>query len=397
MKILKIALLFISAISFAQDGYWDNQRSTTKEIKLDAGKRTIIKSEEFPDGTTEFAYRITLLDENQKITTDLSSVLKAIPDPYFIGKGAGGAIDLASAISGTDKCTYAIFSTNNKALDYAKTANFKAACLYQNNPVSKEAKVIAIQKSTCLANDSKVLWFGFESKNWILGQKIILEIVPWIDNKANKIWSQANKKTALNFIETSEIALKLPKPEAFCYNIINKIQNEYKFDVYSKLSKTEKILLVQKFESQALLETNNLEFYNKAIRQDAKIFLKQANYDEAINLVITKVVDKKTASVLDLNLLGELYLYSKQFEKAQKVLKEAESIDSSELLVQLNLAHTFMFLDKMSECREIHNKYKIQNISAKQTWKNKTINDIDKFQKAGLPVDNFKKVLRLVD
>ena len=75
----------------------------------------------------------------------------------------------------------------------------------------------------------------------------------------------------------------------------------------------------------------------------------------------------------------------------------AENLDSSELLVQLNLAHTYMFLDKMSESREIHNKYKEQNVSTNQTWKNKTINDLDKFQKANLPNDNFKKILRLVD
>ena len=131
MKIIKIAFLFVTSISFAQDGYWDNQRVTNKEIKLSAGERTLVKSEDFPDGTTEFVYRITLLDENQKMVSNLSSMLKAIPDPYFIGKGTGGAIDLASAISGTDKCTYAIFSDNNKATDFIKSGDTKKACLYQ--------------------------------------------------------------------------------------------------------------------------------------------------------------------------------------------------------------------------------------------------------------------------
>jgi hypothetical protein len=394
---LKYTLLLLTTIAFAQDGYWDNQRITSKEIKLAAGQRTIIKSEEFPDGTTEFAYRVTLLDENQKMTTDLTSVLKAIPDPYFIGKGAGGAIDLATAISGTDKCTYAIFSTNNLASDYVKTSNFKAACLYQNNPISKEAKVVALAKSTCLVNNSKIVWFGFESKNWILGQKIILEIVPWINNKANKIWNNANKKSAISFIKSTEIASKLTNSDAFCYNIIEKLQNEYKFDVFNNLSKTEKTAIIQKLENLALIETKNVGNYNLAIRQEAKILFKQYKYEEAIYLVNDKIINKKTTSVLDLNLLGELYLYSNQFDKALKVLKEAETLDSSELLVQLNIAHANMFMDNMSDCREIHNRYKLQNVSAKQTWKNKTINDIDKFQKANLTSDNFKKILRLVD
>jgi hypothetical protein len=397
MKTIKIAFLFLTSISFAQDGYWDNQRVTNKEIKLSAGERTLVKSEDFPDGTTEFVYRITLLDENQKMVSDLSSVLKAIPDPYFIGKGTGGAIDLASAISGTDKCTYAIFSDNNKATDFIKLGDTKKSCLYQNNPISKEVKVISVEKSTCLIDDSKTIWFGFESKNWILGQKIILEIVPWVDIKASKIWNQTNKKTALNFIKTTEIASILPNPDTFCFNIIEKLQNEYKFSAFQKLSNTEKLSLINKFEDKALIETNTVDIYNKIIRQESKTLAKQGKYDDAILLVNNKIINKSKASVLDYNTLGELYIYTKQYEKALKTLKTAENLDSSELLVQLNLAHTYMFLDKMSESREIHNKYKEQNVSTNQTWKNKTINDLDKFPKANLPIDNFKKILRLVD
>ena len=397
MKIIKIAFLFVTSISFAQDGYWDNQRVTNKEIKLSAGERTLVKSEDFPDGTTEFVYRITLLDENQKMVSDLSSVLKAIPDPTGITQGTGSVISLTSKVSGDDKCIYAIFSDNNKTADYIKSGDSKKACLYQNNPTNKEVKVISLEKSTCLINDSKTIWFGFESKNWILGQKIILEIVPWVDLKASKIWNQTNKKTALSFIKTTEIASKLPNSDAFCFNIIEKLQNEYKFSVFQKLSNTEKLSLINKFEDKALTETNTAEVYNKIIRQESKTLAKQGKYDDAILLMNDKIINKSKSSVLDYNTLGELYIYTKQFEKAFKTLKIAENLDSSELLVQLNLAHTYMFLDKMSESREIHNKYKEQNVSVNQTWKNKTINDLDKFQKANLPNDNFKKVLRLVD
>ena len=94
-KITPLFFIFLSATSlFAQetDGYWDNQRITNKEIKLSAGDKIIVKSEDFPAGTTEFVYRITLLEENQKMVNDLASVLKAIPDPYYIGKGTGGAL-----------------------------------------------------------------------------------------------------------------------------------------------------------------------------------------------------------------------------------------------------------------------------------------------------------------
>jgi hypothetical protein len=45
---------------------------------------------------------------------------------------------------------------------------------------SKDAKRLSIDKSPCLNNATVNLWFGFESSNWIMKQKIILEVVPWV-------------------------------------------------------------------------------------------------------------------------------------------------------------------------------------------------------------------------
>jgi hypothetical protein len=39
----------------------------------------VIKTDDFPVGTTELIYRITLLDDNQKIANSLVSLLKAVP------------------------------------------------------------------------------------------------------------------------------------------------------------------------------------------------------------------------------------------------------------------------------------------------------------------------------
>jgi hypothetical protein len=379
------------------DGYWDKERITNKEIKLSAGDKIIIRSEDFPIGTTEFVYRITLLDENQKMVNDLASVLKAIPDPYFIGKGTGGALSLVSGISGSDKCTYGIFTDNNKALEYAKTGDFKLACLYQPNPVSKDAKVISVQKSTCLSENTQNLWFAFENQNWIMNEKIILEIVPWVDRKASRGWNQPNKKIAVDFIRSTETAIRLPNPESFCFNLIERIQKEYKFQEFQKLAPAEKNLLIRKFEDSALTETGNTQVFNKMIRMEAKKLDAEGKFEEAIQLLNDKVISKGAAMAIDYNYLATQYIFTKQFEKALKTLKIAEKLDSSELLVQLNLAHTYMFLDNMPASREIHNRFKLQNVSANQTWKNKTINDLDTFKKRNLPNDNFKKILRLVD
>jgi hypothetical protein len=398
MKIIKIAFLFLTSISFAQDGYWDNQRITNKEIKLDAGERIIIKSEDFPIGTTEFVYRITLLDENQKMVDDLASVLKAIPDPYFIGKGTGGAISLVSAISGSDKCTYAIFSSNDKATDFVKTANTKLACIYQNNPVNKDAKVVSVEKSTCLKDESINIWFGFENKNWLMGEKIILEIVPWIDIKASKIWNQNSKKIGLDFIKTTDIASKLLKSDAFCFNLLEKIQNDYRFSVFQKLTLVEKNAIITKYSDTSLQETNNAEIYNIAIRQDAIKLAKSGKSDDAIKMVNDRLIKNRSKiTALDHNILGELYIFTKQYQKALKSLQNAEKLDASELLVQLNLAHTYMFLDELSKSKEIHKKFMNQNISAKESWKAKTLKDFEEFKKLNLPQDNFKKIIRILD
>ncbi|MEO8516134.1 MAG: hypothetical protein ABI426_05285 [Flavobacterium sp.] len=398
-KTIPLFIFFIgSNFAFAQeaDGYWDRERITNKEIKLSAGDKIVIKSEELPEGTTEFVYRITLLDENQKMVSDLASVLKSIPDPYYIGKGAGGAISLASSISGSDKCTYAIFNDVLKTSDYTKTGNVKAACLYQPNAVSKDAKVVSM-KSTCLNENIHNLWFAFESQNWIMNEKIVLEIVPWVDKKASRGWTQENKKTAIDYLKSTETALRLPNSDSFCFSLIDKIQKDYKFQEFQKLSSAEKNALISKNEDAALSETGNTSVFNKIIRLEAKKMAKQGNFENAIQLLNDKIINKGKATALDYNSLAEQYIFTKQFEKALKSLKNAEKLDSSELLVQLNLAHTYMFLDNMTSSREIHNKFKEQNVSATQSWKNKTINDLDTFEKMNLPKDNFKKILRLMD
>ena len=121
-KLLLLFVFFISKTTFAQqDGYWDKDRATTKEIIVTAGDRMTVKTEDLPTGTTEIIYRITLLDENQQMANSLVSLLKAIPDPTGISQGGAGAVFLMSKVSGDDKCKYAIFSTDKFASEYQKT------------------------------------------------------------------------------------------------------------------------------------------------------------------------------------------------------------------------------------------------------------------------------------
>jgi predicted Zn-dependent protease len=80
-----------------------------------------------------------------------------------------------------------------------------------------------------------------------------------------------------------------------------------------------------------------------------------------------------------------------------EMLKKAQSLDTSDLLIQLNLAHTYMFLNNIAMAKAIHEQFKNQNISANQTWVNKAINDLDYFKKINLNTSNFKKILRVLE
>ena len=203
-KLTMAFMLFFSMV-FAQpkDGYWDNIRTTNETIALGAGKKKIIKTADFPVGTTEVVYRISILDDNQKITSSLVSLLKAIPDPTGITQGSAGAIFLATTITGDDKCKYAVFANEKEALDYEKSSVIKNACAVQNEPINKETKLLS-QKSKCL-NGNQNLWFVFESENWIMNQKIVFVVVPWIDYKFKNGWTGTTKKELFEDIENNEI------------------------------------------------------------------------------------------------------------------------------------------------------------------------------------------------
>ena len=398
IKSITFFSLIICSTLLAQSpsGYWDNQRMTNKEISLAAGNKIIIKSEDLPAGTTEFVYRITLLDENQKMVNDLASVLKAIPDPYYIGKGTGGAISLVSAISGSDKCTYALFVNEGLSADFIKMDKLEKACIFQKNPISKDAKLVSM-KSTCLDEDTKNIWFAFKSENWLMSQKIVLEIVPWIDNVASRGWTKKNKEIALKIINTNSITQNIANQykNSAGLKMVELVSKELRFQDFMQLSAIEQQLVIEKYEDTALSDIGLPYVYNEIQCAKAQKMAKTGKFDEAINYINDRVIARNKARAIDYNTLAELYMESNQFEKALKTLQTAEKLDSSELKVQLNLAHTYMFMDEVSKSKEIHKRYKSQNVSAKQTWMNKAINDLDRFKKMDLPQKNIDKIWRL--
>ncbi len=395
---LKINILFLLSMSLQaqQDGYWDKERTTNKQIVVSAREKIIIKSEDFPVGTTEIVYRITLLDENQELTSSLVSVLKAIPDPSGISQGSAGAVLILSKVSGDDKCKYAIFSQEKYATEYKKTGKLDKACLYQNNPVNKEAKLLSLGKSSCLTINTENIYFGFESKNWIMNQKIILEIVPWVDNKLSRGWNSQNKTMILNQCKLSETAKKLQNSDNFCVCQLEKLQEKYKFFEFDNLLIAEKTSNLKLIETECLKKTGDNLLIDDTIRAEIDTLIKTEKYPFAINK-LQNIIKKNDAISIDFNNLGTCFLLTKQYQKALVNFKKAEVLDNSDLQIQLNLAHAFMFTNDLKSAKKIHEKFKNQNLNSTQSWVEKVIIDFELFQKLGLPNDNFNKISRIID
>ncbi len=392
-----IAILLLSVTPHLlgqQSGYWDKERATSKEVSVSAGKRVLLKTDELPVGTTEIVYRITLLDQNQQIANSLVSVLKAIPDPTGISQGSAGAVLILSKISGDDKCKYAVFTDKERAQIYKETGESKNACLYQDHAVNKDARRLSLNASTCLK--SNVMWFGFESSNWIMNQRIVLEVVPWIDNKASRGWNIENRKSIVSICQTTDLAKKLPDNSDYCVCVLEKIQNRYHFSEYQSLVAAEKTKAFKDAGNQCYTETGVAMAISNNRRAEALLLASQGKYPQAITK-LQLIFEEEDPKVSDYNALAEDYLFTRQFDKALTLLKQAEKRDPSELQTQLNMAHAYLLKNNFSQAKTIYKKYRLQNVNNFQSWNDKIKSDFAAFEKAGLPSEDFKRILKAIE
>ncbi|MDI5950149.1 tetratricopeptide repeat protein [Flavobacterium yafengii] len=395
--IVLFLFLFTANTVFSQkDGYWDKTRATTEEITVSARDRIIVKTQDFPEGTTEVVYRITLLDKNQQMAGSLVSVLKAIPDPTGISQGSAGAVFILSKISGDDKCKYAVFSSAYLAAKYKENGKTDDACLVKDTPVSKDAKRLSAEKSACMQSNSGNLWFGFESKNWIMNQKIILEVVPWVDNKLSRGWTLENRKAIIDQCKTSNLAQKMTNSDDFCVCILDKIQSKYKFKEFQKLLAVERAKAFKDFGNSCFGESSLSKSVYDDLRKQAAVFVKQGKQGEAI-LKLTTIINDGKATALDYNAIGNSYVLTKQYGKAIKFLKEGEKLDNTELLIQLNLAHAYLLNDNYASAKAIYKEYQPQNVTDSLSWIQKVKQDFAAFKKAGIVSNDFERVLKLMD
>lgn len=388
--------LFSFSVFGQQDGYWDKERATKKEITVSARDRIVVKTDDFPVGTTELIYRITLLDENQQLASSLVSVLKSIPDPTGISQGSAGAVFLLSKISGNDKCKYAIFTNEFATKDYQKKGLVNQSCFVQKEAISKDAKRISNTKSSCFNSNTSALWFGFESKNWVMKQKIILEVVPWVNTNLSRGWNLENRKNILSQIKTSEIAKKISNADSFCLCVSEKVQKEFTFQEFQQLLSIEKTKKINDLGTICFGETGAAKKVNSYLRNQVSELIKQKNYGEAISKLQT-IINDKNANVSDYQTIGFAFILTKQFDKAIKQLKEGEKLDDTDLLIKLNLAHAYLLKKDFRAAKSIHKKYQSQNVTDSLAWSQKVKLDFEVFKKAGLVSKDFEKVLRILN
>ena len=386
--------LCVAALCFAQpDGYWDKARATTREVTVRARERIMLSTESLPVGTTEIVYRITLLDENQQLANSLVSVLKAIPDPTGISQGSAGAVLLLSKIAGDDKCKYAIFSNEAMAVVYKNSGKTDKACLFQNNPVNKDARRLSIASSTCLK--SNALWFGFESKNWIMNQRIVLEVVPWVDNKLSRGWNVENRKSILDICKSTDLAKKIINSDAYCVCVLEKLQHRYRFSEYQDLLAAEKTTAFKAAGISCYEESGAVKIIADNQRNVAAMLASQYKFAEAIDK-LEPLFENGKATTADYNAMALNCIFTKQYDKAIKFLKEGEKLDATELLTKLNLAHAYLLNNNYNQAKTIYKKYRLQNATNTVSWLEKVKIDFATFEKAGLPSKDFQNILNVI-
>ncbi|MNY11426.1 hypothetical protein D3C86_1444540 [compost metagenome] len=227
-----------------------------------------------------------------------------------------------------------------------------------------------------------------------MSQKVVIEVVPWVDTKLSRGWNQDNKNEIISLCKTSTMAQKMANSDDFCVCILNKIMKQYRYDEFQKLLAVEKTKVYKDFGNSCYKDTDISKNVFNDLRTQVASLIKAQKYNEAIPKLNT-IVSEGKATALDYSSLGYCYILTKQYAKALKVLLEGEKLDDTELLVKLNLAHTYLVSDDYSAAKAIYKKYQTQNVTDSLSWIAKTKLDFAAFEKAGLPTKDFEKVLKL--
>lgn len=383
----------VTSVGYSQNtnGYWDYQRATKREFTICAGCKQWQRTDEFPEGTTEILYRITMLDQNQQLAKDLSTTLAATP--YAQAQGAAGAISLASAVAGSDKCKFTIFSNSNDANNYLKSGTYETGCFIYPNDVSRSfVGRLSLTNSPCLKNNPYFLWFGFKGLNMFMDARIVLEVIPWVDYKASRGWSLDVKNSFIKDCVSMEFIKDFSDPDQYCHCLLDKFQNNFQVHEFRQMTSTERGNISKEYSIECFTETGEILLLEDKLREESEGLAEQGKYGEAATKLLD-VINNGTPTATDYNNIGYYYLFTKQFLKAVKFLKDGENIDPSDLLIKGNLAHAYLLNGDFEMALDMYQKYKRQNITETLSWIDMVKSDFEAFIKHGLHSDDFQTIL----
>jgi uncharacterized protein HemY len=189
----------------------------------------------------------------------------------------------------------------------------------------------------------------------------------------------------------------LDNRDLFLGNFINAYTKKHIYSDYQKLLKVEKLTAVEACIKESLTSSGQMNSYLNYVREDSRMLHYNKKTEEAILKMQNEIIDTKLATDKDYGFLGNLYLATKQFIKAEEALKKGIELKPTELLHQLKLAHVYMFTDRIKEAKSIHKKYQLNSLSNLKTWKDQTQIDFKQFEENGFDSSNFKKMLRVLD
>lgn len=216
-------------------GAWDRTRSTQKQITLGAGKTTYQKIE-LPLGTTQVVARIVMLDEGQQITP-LLSLLAKIPGPQAQSIVLGTA--LTSTILGTSECSYRVFVSAKDASTYCTQGVSRNYCKWADK--IRQEVIYFGSGNGCLKANTASLFFAFKSENFFFDEKIILEVVPWVDETASRGWDKKTEDALYDLFVVSFTGNGIEKGVAqkLAQCLTLKLKKEYTLAEMQNLSKPE--------------------------------------------------------------------------------------------------------------------------------------------------------------
>ena len=222
-------------------------------------------------------------------------------------------------------------------------------------------------------------------------------MVSWVDYSASRGWNLETKKELVTLGKKLDWYKKSSNQSLFLAQFLESFTEKYKFSEYNQMLAVEKSKAIIEVQEIALKKTNQFDSFLTTIRVEAIQLNNKNKVEEAISKIQNEIIFKNTANHIDYGLLGSFYLSSKQFEKAELNLEKAILLDKTDLTHRLNLSYVYLFTDRVSEAKHLHNQYKMQNITSNVSWVKQTKSDFSDFEKKGFPIDNFKKILRIIE